>query len=92
MTMRIFLSSDMEGTSGIVDWLQCRGPGPEYETSRRLLLDEVNAAIDGAFDGGATEVLVNDSHGAMANLSPAHLSHEALPFGPPQAALHDAGA
>jgi len=67
----------MEGTSGIVDWLQCRGPGPEYETSRRLLLDEVNAAIDGAFDGGATEVLVNDSHGAMANLSPAHLSHEA---------------
>jgi len=34
----------------------------------------VNAAISGAVDGGATDVLVNDSHGAMANLAPAELS------------------
>lgn len=71
--MRVFLSCDMEGTAGIVDWSQCRGPGAEYELGRRLLLAEVNAAIDGAIDGGATEVLVNDSHGAMANLPPAEL-------------------
>jgi D-amino peptidase len=75
--MNIFISSDMEGTAGIVDWAQCRGPGAEYETGRRLLLDEVNAAIEGARDGGATGVLVNDSHGAMANLAPAELSGEA---------------
>jgi len=72
--VRVFISSDMEGTAGIVDWTQCRGPGPEYETGRRLLLDEVNAAISGAVDAGASEVLVNDSHGAMANLAPAELS------------------
>lgn len=60
----------MEGTAGIVDWSQCRAPGPEYELGRRLLLAEVNAAVAGARDGGATDVLVNDSHGAMANLAP----------------------
>jgi D-amino peptidase len=68
--MRVFISSDMEGTAGIVDWSQCRGPGTEYETGRRLLLAEVNAAIEGARQAGATSVLVNDAHGAMANLQP----------------------
>jgi D-amino peptidase len=75
--MRVFISSDMEGTAGIVDWSQCRGPGTEYEMGRRLLLDEVNAAIDGALEAGATEIVVNDSHGAMANLPPAELRAEA---------------
>ncbi|HXY45836.1 MAG TPA: M55 family metallopeptidase [Acidimicrobiales bacterium] len=75
--MRVFLSSDMEGTAGIVDWSQCRPPGADYEMGRRLLLDEVNAAIDGAVEAGATEILVNDSHGAMANLPPGELHAEA---------------
>src|SRR4029077_3292694 len=46
--MKVFLSSDIEGTAGIVDWQQVLGPGTEYEMGRRLLLAEVNAAIDGA--------------------------------------------
>lgn len=71
--MRVFISSDMEGTAGIVDWSQCRPGGHDYELGRRLLLDEVNAAADGARDAGATDVLVNDAHGAMANLAPASL-------------------
>ncbi|MGH9064479.1 MAG: M55 family metallopeptidase [Acidimicrobiales bacterium] len=75
--MKVFISSDMEGTAGIVDWAQCRGPSQEYELGRRLLQGEVNAAIEGAIQGGATEVLVNDSHGAMANLDPAALGGEA---------------
>ncbi|MDQ6873838.1 MAG: M55 family metallopeptidase [Actinomycetota bacterium] len=66
--MRVYISSDMEGTAGIVDWDQCRGPGPEYELGRRLLLAEVNAAIDGAVAAGATHILVNDSHSVMQNL------------------------
>lgn len=65
--MKVYLSSDMEGTAGIVDWRQCR-PGPEYDHGRALLLAEVNAAIDGAVAAGATEILVNDSHGTMQNL------------------------
>jgi D-amino peptidase len=71
--VKVFISSDMEGTAGIVDWSQCRGPGAEYENGRRLLCDEVNAAIDGAVEAGATDILVNDSHGAMANLAPRSL-------------------
>ena len=66
--MKIFLSSDMEGTAGIVDWQQCLGDGPEAVAGRRLLLAEVNAAIEGAVAGGATEIVVNDSHSKMRNL------------------------
>jgi D-amino peptidase len=71
--VKVYLSSDMEGTAGVVDWAQCRGPGPEYEYYRRLLQDEVNAAIAGAMDAGATEFLVNDSHSTMQNLRPDQL-------------------
>jgi D-amino peptidase len=75
--MKVFISSDIEGTAGIVDWQQVRGPGAEYEIGRRLLIDEVNAAIDGAVAGGAGEILVNDSHGTMFNLDPGELHHDA---------------
>jgi D-amino peptidase len=71
--VKIFLSSDIEGTAGIVDWQQVLGPGAEYELGRRLLLAEVNAAIDGATDGGATEIVVNDSHWTMQNMPPGEL-------------------
>jgi D-amino peptidase len=66
--MRIFISSDMEGTAGVVDWDQVRPSGPRYEYFCELLVGEVNAAIEGAMRAGATEFLVNDSHGSMANL------------------------
>jgi D-amino peptidase len=72
--MKIFLSSDMEGTAGVVDWEQCRPGQTDYELYRDLLQHEVNAAIDGALDtGGPHEFLVNDSHGRMANLKPDRL-------------------
>lgn len=71
--VKVFISFDMEGVAGIVDWSQCRAPGQPYEEGRALLLGEVNAAIDGALDGGATEIVCNDSHSAMNNLSPAQL-------------------
>ncbi|MFF7635025.1 M55 family metallopeptidase [Kitasatospora sp. NPDC008050] len=75
--MRIFISSDMEGTAGVVDWEQCRPSGADYGYYRELLQGEVNAAIDGAIAGGAREFLVNDSHGAMANLRPDALAGRA---------------
>lgn len=76
--MRVFLSSDLEGAAGIVDWDQCRPSGGRaYEAGCRLLLGEVNAAIEGALAGGATSILVNDSHGAMANLPPDELAGKA---------------
>src|SRR5215471_13203284 len=75
--MKVFLSTDMEGTAGIVDWAQCVGDGPEAAAGRRLLLAEVNAAIDGAVAGGATEIVVNDSHSTMRNLPAADLGAQA---------------
>lgn len=71
--MKVFLSTDMEGTAGVVDWSQCRAPSPEYEYYRGQLQAEVNAAIDGALEAGATEFLVNDSHSTMQNLRPDEL-------------------
>jgi D-amino peptidase len=69
--MKIWISFDMEGVAGIVDWDQCRPTGgPAYALGCALLLDEVNAAIEGAIAGGATDILLNDSHGRMANLDP----------------------
>jgi D-amino peptidase len=75
--VKVFLSTDMEGTAGIVDWEQCSGDGPQAEAGRRLLLGEVNAAIEGALDGGATEIVVNDSHSTMRNLPPEALAGHA---------------
>jgi D-amino peptidase len=75
--MKVFISSDIEGAAGVVDWEQVTSPGPEYEIGRRLLTDEVNAAIDGAVEGGASHVLVNDSHRSMYNLRPGELHHHA---------------
>jgi len=72
--MKVFLSTDMEGTAGVVDWDQCVGDGLEAAAGRRLLLAEVNAAIDGAVSGGATEVVVNDSHATMRNLPAGELA------------------
>jgi D-amino peptidase len=71
--VKVFISFDMEGVAGIVDWSQCRAPGQPYEEGRRLLLGEVNAAIDGAMAAGATQIVCNDSHGTMNNLDPAAL-------------------
>ncbi len=75
--MKVFLSSDMEGTAGVVDWEQCAGDGPQAAAGRRLLLAEVNAAIEGAIAGGATEIVVNDSHSTMRNLPPGEIAGRA---------------
>jgi D-amino peptidase len=67
--MKVFISTDLEGVSGIVSWQQT-GPegGEHYTTARRLLTMDVNAAIEGAVAAGATEILVDDCHGAFLNI------------------------
>ncbi len=75
--MKLFLSTDFEGTSGIVAWEQIIEGNPEYEQGRRLLTDEVNSVIMGALEAGATEFVVNDSHHWMRNLHPQDLCGQA---------------
>ncbi len=71
--MKIFISSDMEGTAGVVDWEHVSPAGPLYTYYCELLTNEINAAIEGAMRAGASEFLVNDSHSKMANLKPSEL-------------------
>ncbi len=65
---KVFISADMEGISGISASDQLSAAGAEYGRSRKMMADDVNAAIRGARAGGATAIVVNDSHGTMRNL------------------------
>ncbi|MBC7724081.1 MAG: M55 family metallopeptidase [Burkholderiaceae bacterium] len=75
--MKVWMSLDMEGVAGIVDWDQCRPGSDGYRLGCELLQGEVNAAIEGAIAGGATEIVLNDSHSRMANLDPRLIAGEA---------------
>ncbi len=67
--LKVFISADMEGIGGVVTWdVQARSSGREYEKFRKLMTEEVNAAIQGALDAGATEIVVADSHADGQNL------------------------
>ena len=64
----VLISVDMEGVAGIATRQQANPGGRDYPIARALMTAEANAAVAGAFDGGATSVVVNDSHGPMDNL------------------------
>jgi D-amino peptidase len=67
--LKVYISADMEGIGGVSTWQVQAAPGAaEYEKFRRLMTMEVNSAISGAFDAGATEVLVSDSHWNAQNI------------------------
>ena len=72
--MKVLISADMEGISGIVDWEEVTPGTSEYATrGRQLMTDDVNAAINGAFTGGADEVVVADGHWNGRNILIARL-------------------
>lgn len=64
----VLISVDLEGVAGIATRQQIHPAGRDYPIARALMTAEANAAVAGAFDGGATSVVVNDSHGPMDNL------------------------
>ncbi len=69
--MRVFISADMEGISGLVSWSQCGRPNSnhyDFAYARERMTADVNAAIRGAIAAGASEVVVKDSHGNSKNL------------------------
>lgn len=70
MALKVYLSSDMEGTAGVNGWPETQPGHFWYPRAAALMVGEVNAAIEGAFEAGADEVLVNDSHDGMRNLTP----------------------
>ncbi|MFB7109025.1 M55 family metallopeptidase [Streptomyces sp. NPDC056190] len=66
--MKILISADMEGATGVT-WPADVLPGtPQWERCRAMFTSDVDAAVRGFFDGGADEVLVNEAHWTMRNL------------------------
>jgi D-amino peptidase len=74
---KVYISVDMEGIAGVNGDDQTSPGGAEYGRARKLMAEDANAAIRGAFEGGATDVLVNDSHGFQRNLLPEDLDPRA---------------
>ncbi len=78
--MRLLIAVDMEGISGVTHWDHVKPGHPEYTRFREIMTEEVNAAIDGALDGGATSIVVTDGHSDGRNIlieklhAPAHLN------------------
>lgn len=71
--MKIYISADYEGISGVAGERQTSTEGRDYDRTRKLQAQDVNAAIEGAMKAGAREFVVNDSHGGMNNLWPEDL-------------------
>jgi len=76
--LKVFISVDMEGVSGVIHWEDVSRTGKDYSLFRRLMTEEANAAIEGALEAGATEILVRDSHGSARNILPDQLHPEAI--------------
>ena len=68
--MRIFISVDMEGVSGVTRWEDVITSGQDYQRARSWMTGDVNAAVEGARAAGATEFVVEENHGveALCNL------------------------
>lgn len=66
--MKILIAADMEGATGVTNWDRVTPGHPEYARFRRLMTGDINAAVRGAFDGGAAEVVVTDGHWNGSNI------------------------
>ncbi|WP_227394687.1 M55 family metallopeptidase [Jeotgalibacillus aurantiacus] len=75
--MKVYLSVDMEGITGLPDYTYVSSNEKNYERGRMIMTREANAVIEAAFEAGATEVVVNDSHSKMNNIIIEELHQEA---------------
>jgi len=76
--MKIFISVDIEGISGIVDGTMTSRTQGDYEKGRALMVGDVNAAIEGILSVGPSEITVSDAHGGMNNINPEDLHTDAI--------------
>lgn len=96
--MRVLVSADMEGVTGVVHPDDVEPGTASYAEFRHLMTADVNAAVAGLFDAGAAEVVVNDAHYTMRNLVLAELDPRVTyirgsrkPLGMMQGLIDDAG-
>ncbi len=82
--MKLLIAVDMEGITGVVTWNHVDPEHAEYQRFRRLMTQDVNAAIRGAVEGGADEIVVTDGHWNSDNILVEELdSHARLNSGTP---------
>jgi D-amino peptidase len=74
--MKVFISADIEGVTGVTNWTETELGQGEYEAAREQMTAEVAAACEGALNAGASEVWVKDSHDSARNLIAARLPQE----------------
>lgn len=75
--MKLYISADIEGVSGVVHQEHTGRDGKEHDRARMYMTDEVNACITGAIKAGVLDIVVNDSHGTMRNILLERLHPEA---------------
>lgn len=78
--MKLFISSDIEGTCGIAHWDETEKGRDGYAHFAQQMTREVAAACEGALAGGAQEILVKDAHDSARNLNPEQLPRQASIF------------
>lgn len=66
--MKLYLSVDMEGITGLSDYTYVDSSKHNYERARKIMTEETNYVIESAVQQGCTEIVVNDSHSKMNNL------------------------
>ncbi len=75
--MKLLIIADIEGVAGVCCREQAVSGNTEYQMARQLMVQEVNAVVEGAVRSGADEITVIDSHGPMINLSIENISPQA---------------
>jgi D-amino peptidase len=75
--MKIYISADIEGVTGVTHWDETELSHAEHTAAREQMTNEVVAACEGALQAGATEILVKDSHDTARNLIATRLPQEA---------------
>lgn len=76
--MKVFISVDMEGITGVIRWEETEQDKKDYSLYRKLMTAEANAAIEGAVEAGAETIIVRDGHDSACNLIPEDLNENAL--------------
>ena len=66
--MKLYISADMEGVTGIVSWTEVQLNNPEYENARLQMTKEVSAVIEGFNEMESNAVLLKDAHDSGRNI------------------------
>ncbi|HYE80750.1 MAG TPA: M55 family metallopeptidase [Clostridia bacterium] len=75
--MKIFISADIEGVTGIANWDETKLDNPQSQYFRGQMTMEVKAACEAAIEAGADEVIVKDAHSSGRNIDPSKLPEKA---------------